>query len=306
MAPSDDTIVPESIDLGHVLHEARIHRRISLDEASQDLKIRREYLLALEQNRWQDLPGEVYGQGFLRNYGRLLDLDGDRLVDVRRHQLGSTSIPVTNYEIPKRTGIFTGPNQSTTNTRNPKHARNRRQAVSRPSTPPPPIGTRTIVTLLVVMALLFVGGWYLLNSPGHPATAPVPTTRKSPTTSKKTTTSPTHKHQHHKAPHSSAPLSPASTTTQGRITVATYDVTQAPLVASIHFTGPCWMGYSIDGAAQIGHVYQAGQTLPLQATASLKLIFGTHAFSLTLNRHTVSLPNTPVLWQLDFVKTSAP
>lgn len=304
MAPSDDGITQESIDLGHVLHEARIHRRLSLDEASQELKIRRDYLAALEQNRWQDLPGEVYGQGFLRNYGRLLDLDGDRLVEVRRTQLGPDPLPTVPYDTPKRTGIYTASRESHGTTTSPRHPRNRRQAAVRPTTPLAPISTRSVVTLLVVIALLFVGGWYLLRAPGHRVTAPQPKTSHTQRPAKNHTSAKTH---HHKKTAAVTPssLNATSTATQGRITVATYNVPK-PITVVIRFQGACWMGYQINGAAQVGHVYQAGQTVSLQATQTLDLIFGTHAFSLTANRQAVTLPTTPVLWQLNFVKSAAP
>lgn len=305
MAPTNDDVTRESIDLGHVLHEARIHRRLSLDEASQELKIRRDYLLALEQNRWQDLPGEVYGQGFLRNYGRLLDLDGDRLVEVRRTQLGPDLIPSVGYETPKRTGIYTASNESRGSSSSPKHPKNRRSAAARPTAPPAPISTRSVVTLLVVIALLFVGGWYLLSTPGHRVAAPTPRTSSShPQRQKKSPTS-SKTRGHKKTTTTQSALNPTSTATQGRITVATYDISK-PIDVVIQFHGACWMGYQIDGASQIGHVYQTGQTVSLQATHSLDLIFGTHAFSLTVNRRAVSLPTTPVLWQLNFVKSAAP
>ncbi len=306
MAPSDDHITPESIDLGHVLHEARIHRRLSIDEVSQDLKIRRDYLTALEQNRWHDLPGEVYGQGFLRSYGRLLDLDGDRLVEVRRAQLGSAPNLATSYEPPKRTGIYTASGESTTTSRSLKRPQKHRQSGSRPTASPQPISSRSIVTLLVVMALLFAGGWYLLHAPGRRLAAPEPKTHRSSTRVAPTTKSSSKKHHHQKNSTHATPINAASTTTQGRITVATYDVARSPLDVLIHFSGACWMGYSIDGATQVGHVYQPGQSVTLKATTSLDLVFGTHAFSLTINRHPVTLPTTPVLWQLNFVKSTAP
>lgn len=303
MAPSDDHITRETIDLGHVLHEARIHRRLSLDEASQELRIRRDYLLALEQNRWHDLPGEVYGQGFLRNYGRLLDLDGDRLVEVRRAQLSPDPISAVPYETPKRTGIYTTSGESRGPASSPRHPRNRRQSTVHPTTPPAPISTRSVVTLLVVIALLFVGGWYLLNTPGHQVAAPSSRVSHSQRPGKNRTSAKTHHHK--KTAVTQSILKATSTATQGRITVATYDVSQ-PISVVIRFQGACWMGYQIDGAAQIGHVYQAGQTISLKAAQTLDLIFGTHAFSLTVNRQAVSLPTTPVLWQLNFVKSAAP
>ncbi len=67
-------------ELGALLREAREDRGISLLEAEQATRIRRVFLQAIEEDRFQDLPGEVYGRGFVRNYARFLGLDPDVIV----------------------------------------------------------------------------------------------------------------------------------------------------------------------------------------------------------------------------------
>jgi cytoskeletal protein RodZ len=49
-------------------------------DVAQLLKIRQSYLAAIEDGRFQDLPGPTYASGFVRSYGELLDLDVDDLV----------------------------------------------------------------------------------------------------------------------------------------------------------------------------------------------------------------------------------
>lgn len=68
-------------------------------EAEERTKIRARYLRALEAEDWEVLPAPAYVRGFLRTYGDLLDLDGDRLADrYRRFSDGSpggSSSPAT-------------------------------------------------------------------------------------------------------------------------------------------------------------------------------------------------------------------
>jgi len=68
-------------EIGRRLRAAREAKGITLEQAEEDTKIRRKYLLALEAGREADIPGEVYVKGFLRSYGNYLGLDGPALVE---------------------------------------------------------------------------------------------------------------------------------------------------------------------------------------------------------------------------------
>ncbi len=67
-------------ELGARLKAARERRGLSIDEASSRLRIRKDYLLALEDADWSRLPEEVYAIGFLRQYARFLGEDVDKAV----------------------------------------------------------------------------------------------------------------------------------------------------------------------------------------------------------------------------------
>ena len=62
------------------LSQARRSRRIDLHDAARELCIRFEHLEALEERRFEDLPGRAYALGFLRSYATYLGLDADHLV----------------------------------------------------------------------------------------------------------------------------------------------------------------------------------------------------------------------------------
>lgn len=68
--------------IGRALHKARLRRRKSLEEASRDTRLRVDYLLALEEERFDDLEGEVYVRAFLRSYAGYLGLNPDKVMAV--------------------------------------------------------------------------------------------------------------------------------------------------------------------------------------------------------------------------------
>lgn len=67
---------PLSDSIGRTLKHAREEKNMSLDEASRATKIRKEFLLALEEDRFELLPGDVFARGFVRSYADFLGLDG--------------------------------------------------------------------------------------------------------------------------------------------------------------------------------------------------------------------------------------
>lgn len=68
-------------EIGGSLREARERRGLSLDDAQQRTLVRSRYLRALEDERYELLPGEFYVRTFLREYAEFLGLDGDVYVE---------------------------------------------------------------------------------------------------------------------------------------------------------------------------------------------------------------------------------
>ena len=71
-------------DIGAILRERREALGLNLADVEAGIRIRQKYLAALESDEWHQLPGEVVGRGFLRNYARFLDLDQETLLEQRR------------------------------------------------------------------------------------------------------------------------------------------------------------------------------------------------------------------------------
>lgn len=81
--------------IGNSLKEARRRAGLDIRTVEEQTKIRTRYLRALENEEWGVLPGHAYVKGFLRTYARLLELDGDALVDeYRRTVEGPQASPV--------------------------------------------------------------------------------------------------------------------------------------------------------------------------------------------------------------------
>jgi cytoskeleton protein RodZ len=65
--------------IGLVLERVRKDRGLSLEEAERATKIRKRYLIGLEQDDYTVMPDAVYARGFLKTYANFLGLDGDGL-----------------------------------------------------------------------------------------------------------------------------------------------------------------------------------------------------------------------------------
>lgn len=66
---------------GRKLSEARRQRGWSLDEVADRIRIRREFLEALEDMNVKLLPGKAYALAFLRSYARELGIDEKAIID---------------------------------------------------------------------------------------------------------------------------------------------------------------------------------------------------------------------------------
>ena len=62
--------------IGGVLREARLGYGRQLNEIGSVLRIRPPYLQAIEEGRYEELPGSTYAIGFIRTYAEYLGLDG--------------------------------------------------------------------------------------------------------------------------------------------------------------------------------------------------------------------------------------
>lgn len=81
------------IEIGASLAAARHARGLELRDAERLTCMRSRYLTALEEERWDDLPGVTYARAFLRTYANALDLDADRFVEAFDDQVDDAVEP---------------------------------------------------------------------------------------------------------------------------------------------------------------------------------------------------------------------
>lgn len=65
---------------GETLRRERELRGVTLDEISLATRISTRFLKAIEEERWDDLPGGVFNRGFVRAMARYIGLDEENTV----------------------------------------------------------------------------------------------------------------------------------------------------------------------------------------------------------------------------------
>ncbi len=79
--------------VGQILKEEREKRLLSLEEIEKATKIRKELLEALEAGQYAKLPPPTFIQGFIKNYGRFLKLDTEKLLAIFRREFSEGKHP---------------------------------------------------------------------------------------------------------------------------------------------------------------------------------------------------------------------
>ena len=64
---------------GQTLRLAREEQHLSISEVARRTLISSRYIIALEEEKWDELPEDVHVKGYIRSFARLLGLDGDAL-----------------------------------------------------------------------------------------------------------------------------------------------------------------------------------------------------------------------------------
>jgi cytoskeleton protein RodZ len=80
-----------------VLQDRRLELGHDLDQVAKTLRIRRPYLEAIENSRWNDLPGGAYVTGFLRSYADFLGVDSAEVLERFKLQMAGDVKQVELY-----------------------------------------------------------------------------------------------------------------------------------------------------------------------------------------------------------------
>ena len=86
--------------VGGILKEKRGEKRLSVDTVVSDLRIQKEYIVAIEANKYEDLPVLAYACGFVRSYANYLGFDGEEIVTKFKREAESLSAPAEEMALP--------------------------------------------------------------------------------------------------------------------------------------------------------------------------------------------------------------
>lgn len=76
--------------IGAALREARTAKGLTLEDLQQATKIQKRYLIAIEDERFSDLPGDFYVRAFIKQYAETVGLDGQALLEQYHDDLPNT------------------------------------------------------------------------------------------------------------------------------------------------------------------------------------------------------------------------
>jgi cytoskeleton protein RodZ len=154
-------------EIGGSLREARLKRELTPADVQKAIRIRDRYLQALEEERWELLPGDAYVKGFLRTYADYLGLDGNLYVEEYNSRFAHPDEPLL---VPER--------------------------FARTRTPFAGVGfLRPLIAVGVIVGIVAaVAAWQLSGASGSKHGTPPTTTPPTTTASHHTTTSKKHHH----------------------------------------------------------------------------------------------------------------
>ncbi|MHA8138373.1 helix-turn-helix domain-containing protein [Lactobacillaceae bacterium Scapto_B20] len=70
----------ETASIGQTLHDARVQKGLTIDDLQNNTKIQKRYLIAIDEDKFDELPGEFYVRAFVKQYADAVGLDGTELL----------------------------------------------------------------------------------------------------------------------------------------------------------------------------------------------------------------------------------
>ena len=77
-------MVQQTKTVGELLQHEREQRHMSRTELAQKIRVKEQFLLALEENRFADLPAAVFVKGYIKGYARVLGFDPEPMLALLR------------------------------------------------------------------------------------------------------------------------------------------------------------------------------------------------------------------------------
>lgn len=232
---------PTSDAFGPWLRRQREIRQIQLQEIADRTKISVRYLKAMEQDRFELLPGAVFTRGFLREYARYVGLNPDEVVNFYLSTQEEAQEDLeAEPEVPERGG-------------------------------PPVLPIVLGVLLLVAVVLL---GWFLVRYLSESSRTPDPPPPRaersvSASTPGPAPAAPATTSAESRDATSPAPREPVESAARSEPPEA---AANRPLTVTLDFREDCWMEARIDGDEVISQHYAQGESVQLAAESRIELL----------------------------------
>jgi cytoskeletal protein RodZ len=79
--------------VGERLRAEREQQQITLEQVAERTRVPSRHLSAIETGQYSSLPAPTYSAGFVKTYARMLGLDGQKLSEEFRAEMGVASVP---------------------------------------------------------------------------------------------------------------------------------------------------------------------------------------------------------------------
>ena len=246
--------------LGDRLRAAREEKKLTLEQVSEEIRIRPKYLRALEEERFEELPDFVTAKGFLRNYAGFLGLDVNEMLKIFK----SAASPGEEPE------IHIGTDEELFG-RGPIEVRLRDSFGHR---------SRAVTAVIVVLALLALAGWFLVKSGRFPppdfGNVRLPSIHLKPiAVPRHPTAAPTEAPTPTLAPATATPVPSTATPSPTATFTSTPTATPSPIVLEIDIVGDrSWIQVVADGETKQASTLPDGTHAKWVAQRKMELVVG--------------------------------
>ncbi|MDQ3619468.1 MAG: DUF4115 domain-containing protein [Actinomycetota bacterium] len=232
----------EPTSMGAYLRATRRRRRVSIERAAEETRIRPDFLMRMESDEF-DFLAPAYVRGFLRSYARFLGLNADPLMEEFDRRFGRA---------PSDTAQIAAMETGTAKSARVQHRRRSRSYVPKERKSFSSWTVAAMLALLVIVGLAAIG---LAQGDGDDPDDNVAATESA-----------------EPSPSSEASLEPSPSPSPTE-TLALEDGIELQVVAA---TGDCWVSVSSDGSptASFSGTIPAGSTETFNAEDEMTVILG--------------------------------
>jgi cytoskeleton protein RodZ len=236
---------------GEKLKQEREKRKMTLEEISVSTKIGTRMLQALEEDKFNQLPGGIFNKGFVRAYSRCVGLDEDQTVAEYLQASGDT--PPVSTEIPVREDGMR------------EQAENITRLEALGDTPPRQLPWGFFAAALLVIALALSLWSHRRQQNARQAMRPIPkvaaqlpvTNENSGNSSSSGSTAPVAAALNREPESSSAAPAP-EVAASPKPAASTSSVNSDEFRVVIHAREQSWVSHTVDGEASTSEVLAAG------------------------------------------------